>query len=63
LTDQCLVEIRKGKNNKSLTAKRLKFATASSLNDNDPENASKDPPKNLTDPFEVQEYVNKLVSD
>jgi len=53
--DQYLVEIRKGKNNRFLTAKRLKFAAASSLNDN-PENASKDPPKNLTDPFEVRSF-------
>ncbi len=50
--DQYLVEIRKGKNNRFLTAKRLKFAAASSLNEN-PENASKDPPQNLTDPMEV----------
>lgn len=56
--DQYLVEIRKGKNNRFLTAKRLKFAaTASSLNGDNPDNISKDPPKNLTDPFEVTSFA------
>jgi len=55
--DQYLIEIRKGKNSKFLAAKRLKFTESNS------ENEKIDQTPNLSDPFEVQEYANKLVSE
>lgn len=54
--DQYLIEIRKGKNSKFLADKRLKFTESNS------EHEKNEQTPNLSDPFEVQEYANKLVS-